>query len=142
MWIKDGIEIRSISDMPKNAFGFIYRIENVTKNKIYIGRKNLYTERKKKFGKRQLEAMTDKRAKKYEIIKKESNWLSYTGSNKELNEDIKNGDEIIKTIMHYAYSKAQMTYFETKYQFIDGVLEKDGYNDNILGRFYRKIFNI
>tara|TARA_Y100000114_G_scaffold48825_1_gene44463 strand:- start:370 stop:549 length:180 start_codon:yes stop_codon:yes gene_type:complete len=47
---------------------------------------------------------------------------------------------IIKT----ASNKKLLTYYETKYQFIYQVLEKpdEFYNDNILGKFYTKDFDL
>ena len=57
--------------IPENAVGFVY-IMNMKDEKgkmhSYIGKKNFYSRRKKKFGKKKLAAMTDKRAKKYEIV--------------------------------------------------------------------------
>lgn len=137
-WIKDN---KLVTKLPDNCFGFVYLIENITNGKKYIGKKQAFSLRKKKFGKRKLAEINDKRLKKYEMIRSESNWQHYTGSNKELNEDIKNGAEISKTILEYAYSKAHLTYLEIKYQFMHGVIESDNwYNSNISGRYYPNIF--
>ena len=138
--IKSIINISGIKDIEPNCYGFIYKITNVDNGKIYIGRKTLMSRRKKNFGKKKLSEMTDKRLKTYEYIEKESDWLTYTGSNKTLNGDIKSGDKVIKEIIHFCKNKSEMTYFETKYQFIHSVLETDNYNDNILGKFYKRIF--
>jgi hypothetical protein len=140
MWTYNNHSISSISDLPSGAYGFIYLIRNKSKDKIYIGRKNLYTRRKRKFGKKEIEAMPDKRASKWEYIEKESDWMSYNSSNSELKKDIASGDEVEKKILQIAYNKAEMTYYETKFQFLFEVLETDSYCDNILGKFYRKLF--
>ena len=81
--------------------------------------------------------MKDKRKKTYEYVVKESNWLDYTGSNKDLNEDIKKGHKIKKEILIFVKTKKQLTYYEVKEQFKNSVLESDDwYNGNILKRFY------
>lgn len=140
-WTYKDKDIDNVTQMPENVFGFVYKIRNVTKGKSYIGRKQIFSARKKNLTKKELSLITDKRAKKYKMVTTESKWQDYTGSNKELNNDIKNGDTIEKTILHFVDSKAKLTYFETKYQFELGVIETDSwYNDNINGKYYRKIF--
>lgn len=141
MWIYNDMVIDSTEKMPEDVFGFVYRIINITNGKIYIGKKQVFSTTKRVFGKKEAAAMIDKRKVKYEYVTKESTWLKYTGSNTALNTDIKNGDEIRRDILVFCNSKAKMTYFETKYQFLEGVIEKDTYNDNINGKYYRKIFD-
>jgi hypothetical protein len=140
-WSYNGQEIKSTEDMPDNVFGFVYKITNLDNGKIYIGKKQIFSKTKRMFGKKEIALMTDMRKPKYEMVTKESFWQKYTGSNKLLNEDIKNGNQIKKEILVFCDSKSKMTYFETKYQFVHGVIEKDSYNDNINGKYYRKIFN-
>ena len=62
------------------------------------------------------------------------------GSSKELLADIKESGEDVymRDILHFCYSKKQLTYYEINYQMKYNVLEVDSYNDNILGKFYRK----
>ena len=55
-----GSPVESLSDMPDNTFGIVYLIETEKGNK-YIGKKQVVSVRKKKFGKRKIAAMTDKR---------------------------------------------------------------------------------
>ena len=128
------------SMIPDNAIGFVY-IMNMKDKKgkmhSYIGKKNFYSKRKKKFGKKKLAAMTDKRAKKYEIVIK-PDYKNYFSSNAELKQAYKDGRLIYRTILKICFSKAELTYQETKYQFKHEVLERDEYlNGNILGRFYK-----
>ena len=125
--------------MPEGAIGFIYRIFDEN-GKEYIGQKSLFSKRKKKFGKKKIAEITDKRKKKYEYIIKESNWLSYTGSNKELNEKIEDGLKYTKHILQFCFNKKQLTYFETKFLMLYGTIEpgNNSYNGNIQGRFYPK----
>lgn len=67
MWKYKGKEISSAKQFPKGAVGFIYMM-TLSDGKQYIGRKSLYTKRKKMFGKKELSQITDKRLKKYEVI--------------------------------------------------------------------------
>jgi hypothetical protein len=125
--------------IPENAVGFVYVMEMLKDGKMYgyIGKKNFYSKRKKKFGKKALAAITDKRAKKYEVITK-LDYHNYFSSNKELKQAYKDGLHINRVILKICFSKAELTYQETKAQFQHEVLEKDNYlNGNILGRFYK-----
>ena len=132
MWINEEI-------LEEGDFGFVYKITNLTNAKIYIGRKQLVSVRKKRLGKKE-KALTPR--KTFKTVIKESDWRTYNGSNKALLEDIRAGHEIEKEILCSCKTKALLTYFETKYQFVESVIERDTYNDNILGKFYRKIHDI
>ncbi len=125
--------------IPENAIGFIYIINMLKDGDMvgYIGKKNFYSKKKKKFGKKALALMTDKRCKKYETIIK-LDYQNYFSSNKELKEAYKKGKYMNRTIIKICFSKAELTYQETKAQFQYEVLEKDNWlNGNILGRFYK-----
>lgn len=141
-WITlDNKEIKSKEDLPNNCFGFVYRIDNLDSGKSYIGKKQCFSIYKKKFSKKKLLEISDKRLKNYSIEKRETNWKKYTGSNTDLNLDIALGNRIKKTILEFAFSKRHLTYLELKYQIIYGVLESEKwYNDSILGKFFRNIF--
>jgi len=121
----------------ERPLGFIYKITNTVNGKIYIGRKSFTATKKSSIGKRALAKMVDKRGSKTKTVVKTSNWQLYTGSNKQLNEDIKNGDNINREIIHLCFTKKQMTYWELFYQMQYDVLRADSYNDNILGKFFR-----
>ena len=127
--------------IPEGAVGFVYMMNYLdSKSGImysYIGKKNFYSKRKKKFGKKALAAITDKRTKKYETVIK-LDYENYFSSNKELKQAYKDGKMIYRTILKICFSKASLTYEETKAQFKHEVLERDYYlNGNILGRFYK-----
>ena len=131
--------------IPEGAVGFVYMMNYLDhKSGImysYIGKKNFYSKRKKKFGKKALAAMTDKRAKKYEMVTK-LDYENYFSSNKELKQAYQDGKMIYRTILKICFSKSELTYQETKYQFKHEVLERDYYlNGNILGRFYKGKIN-
>ena len=137
-WLYKG-EVFNDSKIPEGAVGFIYEVEAIIDGKAvrYIGKKNFYSTTKKKFGKRAVANMEDKRAKKYTIQVK-PNYQNYYSSNKVLQDAHKNGIPIKRFMVKICFSKTELTYHETKYQFVREVLEKEEYlNANILGRFYK-----
>ena len=138
MWIFKGKEFTEL-DIPKDAVGFIYEMSAIIDGKAvrYIGKKNFYANVKKKLGKRALAALTDKRLKKYTQVMK-TDFMNYYSSNKILKDAHKKGIVIKREMLLICYSKTDLTYQETKHQFLYEVLEKEEYlNGNILGRFYK-----
>jgi hypothetical protein len=130
--------VTSTADMPNGAIGFVYCI--TVNDKKYIGKKSLYSRRKRKFGKKEIAKITDKRKKLWEYVVKESDWKTYCSSNKEVKELMKFevGD---RAILAYAYSKKELSYLEEKHQYQYSVLESDAYyNDNIAGRYFKEDF--
>jgi|TARA_R110000737_G_C14456559_1_gene464132 hypothetical protein len=135
-WFKDGEEVL----VPQgNAIGFVYVIEFNNGDK-YLGKKNLYSKRKRNFGKKEAALVTDKRKKLYEMVVKESNWITYESSNGDVKQRIKNGECHTKTILDWSYTPKQLTYLEIKYMFNLDVLNPKGnwLNDNVLGKFFKK----
>jgi hypothetical protein len=133
--------IESLEDFPENCVGFIYLIKNRNTGKVYIGKKSLYSNTNKKLTKKEIAEQTGPgRKPTKKLVTKESNWKVYMGSSKELLADIKEfGEDVyMRDILHFCYSKKQLTYYEINYQMKHNVLEIDSYNDNILGKFYRK----
>jgi predicted GIY-YIG superfamily endonuclease len=131
----------SLEDFPENCIGFVYLIKNNVNNKIYIGRKSLYSNTNKKLTKKEISEQTGPgRKPTKKLVTKESNWKVYMGSSKELLADVKEHgeDKFTREILHLCYSKKQLTFYEINYQMKYNVLEIDSYNDNILGKFYRK----
>jgi len=113
----------------KGYYGFIYIIENLLDQKVYIGRK-YFT----KAGTRQVKGKKRK-------TRKESDWKDYYGSSPRLLEDIeKLGKENFKrTVIRLCTTRGETNYWEAKLQFLMGVLESDNfYNDNILVKFTRR----
>ena len=138
MWLLKGKEFKE-SDIPDNAVGFIYEISGIVDGKSvrYIGKKNFYSETKKKMGKKELAAVTDKRLKKYTMQKKLA-YQNYYSSNDLLKQAHKDGIVLKREILHICFSATELTYMECKYQFAYGVLESDEFlNGNILGKFYK-----
>ncbi len=133
--------IESLEDFPENCIGFVYLITNKVNNKIYVGKKSLYSNINKKLTKKELAEQTGPgRKPTKKLVTKESNWKSYMGSSKELLADIKDigEDKFSRQILHHCFSKKQLTYYEICYQMKHDVLSVESYNDNILGKFYRK----
>lgn len=102
-------------DMIEDNVGFVYFIVNTTKNKTYIGKK-LFTKSK-----------TYQKNKKKKKTRVSSDWIAYTGSNKELNEDIKNGDKYYKFIHMLCKSRGWCSYWETKTILDFGALTSSNY---------------
>jgi hypothetical protein len=137
-WVYKG-EVFNDSKIPEGALGFIYEMEAIIDGQAvrYIGKKNFYSTTKKKFGVKALANMEDKRAKKYTIQVK-TNYQNYYSSNKVLQDAHKAGVIIKRFMVRICFSKTELTYHETKFQFVREVLEKEEYlNANILGRFYK-----
>ena len=138
MWLFNDKEFTQ-EMIPENAIGFIYQMsipdQDGTETLLYIGKKNFFSDVKTKLNKKELP--TDKRLKTYKRVRK-FNYQNYFSSNEIIKQHKKNGGEVKREILTFAYSKQELTYLECKYQFLFGVLESDKYlNSNILGKFYK-----
>jgi len=124
---------------PEDWVGFVYKITNKTNGKFYIGKKVFWNNRKTKLTKKELAEQTGPgRKPTHKVVTKESDWLTYWGSNKALLADIKElgMDNFERRILKLCKSKKQLTYWEMHYQCKEEVLLVDAYNDNILGKFF------
>ena len=72
--------------------------------------------------------------KRNRIAKAESTWKTYTGSSKELNEDIEKygKDKFTFTILEWGNSKFELGYKEIKRQILADVLLKEDYYNGII----------
>ena len=133
MWLYKNKEINSIEDMPTDTFGFVYLVTHTPSGKKYLGKKQLIANRT-------LPPL--KGSKRKRKIQKESDWKTYYGSQTEVKQLVKESKdklEFVREIIIFTSTKKQLTYFETKLQFVNEVLENDEYlNSNILGKFFRK----
>ena len=133
MWLYKNKEINSIEDMPADTFGFVYLVTHTPSGKKYLGKKQLISNRT-------LPPL--KGQKKKRKIQKESDWKTYYGSQTEVKQLVKESQDMldfVREIIIFTSTKKQLTYFETKLQFVNEVLENDEYlNSNILGKFFRK----
>jgi hypothetical protein len=151
-WTYKGKSITELSDMPEGTFGFIYKITNGKTNEFYIGKKQVVSIRKRKFGKREIAKLEDKRMKRYEMVEKESDWLEYRSSNSTVKlwfdenetallEDRRSdiNDRLELKILKFCKNKKALTYYELQEQFLHDVLVDElSLNDNLLGKFFRK----
>ncbi len=144
MWLYKEQQIQELTDMPESVFGFVYEITHQPTGRKYLGRKQLISITKKALGKKELALITDKRASKFKTVKKETDWKTYYGSHPEIKQMIKDGKELefTREIIIFVPSKKQLTYYEDKYLYMNGVIEPDStyFNDNISGRFFKKDF--
>ena len=139
-WIYQGKEFDEFC-IPDGAVGFVYLMSAIIDGKsvMYVGKKNFFANIKKPLGKKALAMSTDKRLKKYKRELK-PDFMKYYSSNKILKEAHKDGVMIKREILRICYSNTELTYQETKYQFVYEVLEKQEFlNGNILGRFYKTV---
>jgi hypothetical protein len=123
------------------SFGFIYKITNLETGKFYIGKKAFWHNKKKKLTKKELAEQTGpgrKPTTKIEVV--DSGWRDYWGSSKELLTDIKalGKDKFKREVLELCSNKKELTYSEVYHQMVNHVLTTNSYNDNILGKFYRK----
>jgi len=119
-------ENQQIEILPEDCVGFVYMITNLTNGKKYIGKK-LAKFSKTNYKVVKLKNGTKKRKKIRSKI--DSDWLTYYGSNDELNRDIQTlGQTNFKReILFYCKSKAECSYIEAREQFRHQVLESDDY---------------
>ena len=145
MWLYQNKEIHSLEDLPQGTYGFIYQITHTPTNKKYIGKKVMYFTRKVKLTKKEISEQTGPgRKSTTKLVTKESDWASYYGSNKEFLSLTRTfpKEEFQKEILELVTGKKMLTYYECKYLFKYSAIENNElyYNDNILGKFYRKDF--
>ena len=137
-WIYQGKEFDDLC-IPQGAVGFVYIMSAIIDGKsvMYIGKKNFFANIKRPLGKKALAMSTDKRLKKYKRELK-PDFMRYYSSNKVLKDAHKAGVTIKREILMICTTQMELTYQETKHQFLYEVLEKEEFlNGNILGRFYK-----
>ena len=94
---------------------------------VYIGKKIL-------LNKRTRPPLKGYKRKRVDYV--ESNWMKYTGSNKESKKW--KIEDCYREIIYICYNRTMMSYYETKLQFTENVLENDKFlNDNVLGKYYK-----
>jgi hypothetical protein len=121
-WIYQGLPMLSA---PADCQGFVYLITNLQNNRKYIGKKNFRRILKRK-------PLAGKTNRRHSI--QETDWQSYYGSNKELQEDVATlgPNTITREILKLCPNKTMMSYWETKLQFEHDVLLSDDYYNQII----------
>lgn len=129
-------ENKIIEQLPEDCVGFVYLITNNISGRRYIGKKLA------KFAKTTTKIVKLKNGtkKKKKIRSKiDSDWLTYYGSNIELNKDVAElgTENFTREILFYCKSKAECSYIEAREQFKHRVLESvDYYNGHISVRVH------
>lgn len=138
-WTHKGEEILNFSQMPENTIGFIYKIYNLDTGKYYIGRKGVSGNKRRKLTAKE-KLLPENKRKTFIIENKESTgWKSYCGSNTTLKEEVSKGARIEKEILHYCFTKSEMTYMETREILCSGALvDENSYNGWIKATIYKK----
>lgn len=126
MWFYNDKEFNPAEYDVNNLAGFVYLITDLTNNKKYVGKKNLWSVRKLP----PLKGQKRRRTKKLE-----SDWQNYFGSNEEVKMLVENEgrDRFKREILRLCKSKGEMTYFEMKEQIDREVLFRDDYYNEFIG---------
>jgi len=129
MWLYNDKEIGD--DEIEGYASFVYMITNLETGKRYLGKKIFKSvQRKKVKGKTRKKKVT-----------KDSDWKSYYGSNKLLQEDVKRlgSDRFKREILKLCKTRGTASYWEAKYQMQHEVLENPDlwYNDWIMCKVHR-----
>lgn len=134
-WVlKVGDVYEEVTEIPNGYYGFVYKITNVTNDRMYIGKKFFFQQKTKQIkGKK----------KKY---KAESDWKTYYGSNEELSNDVKllGPNKFLREILKFCKTKGDCSYHEAHYQFEEAVLLNPElyYNSWIMCKIHRKHLKI
>ena len=125
---------KTLEEAPEGYFGFVYIITNLKSGRKYIGRKYFGTTRRVKVAGK----------KRRKVIRKDSNWREYTGSSKELNQDIKQLGmwQFRFEILILGRTKGQVNYLEENLHHKFHVSSKSEYYNDCIGprRFARVKF--
>jgi hypothetical protein len=126
MWTYNGKEFIVPEDAEMKTYphyGFVYLITNETNGMQYVGKKFFWSKKTLPITK------TRKRRK---VTYNQSDWVTYTGSSRQLNEDIESGHQIKKEILHLCVTMGICAYMETKEHFDRNVLLTDDYYNGII----------
>jgi hypothetical protein len=122
-WLFEGTQIE---ELPDDCVGYVYLITNNVSGRKYIGKK-LAKFAKTTYKVVKLKNGTKKRKKIRSKV--DSDWLTYYGSNHELNKDVEElgAENFTREILFFCNSKAACSYIEAREQFNHKVLESDDY---------------
>lgn len=105
--------------------GFVYCITEIDTGKKYIGKKNFWSVRR-------LPPLKGKKRKR--VVRKESDWQTYYGSNDQLKllVEERGGDAYHREILKLCKSKGELSYAELVEQVEREVLLRDDYYNGII----------
>lgn len=112
--------------------GFVYLMTNKTTGRKYIGKKNFWATK-----------VSQKKNKATGKVKKTrtkifSDWQTYLSSNEVIQAEAASGALFERQILRLCLSKSEMTYYESKLQFVhDVILSEEYYNGWIMCRVRR-----
>jgi hypothetical protein len=132
-WLFEG---NTVEELPEDCVGYVYLITNNVSGRKYIGKK-LAKFAKTTYKVVKLKNGTKKRKKIRSKV--DSDWLTYYGSNHELNKDVEQlgAENFTREILFFCKSKAECSYIEAREQFNYKVLESDDwYNGHIQVRVH------
>ena len=114
------------NETPDEYQGFVYVITELDTNKKYLGKKN--------FWRPKILPKNSKRARRVRT-RTESDWREYYGSNKELQLLVESRGEsnYQREIIRLCRTKGEMSYFEAKAQFDNGVRFSDEWYNEFIG---------
>lgn len=122
-WFYNKKAVDLYTDMPEGTIGFVYRIENHTTGRYYIGRKTVAGFKKKRLSKKEKLLPENSRKTFKTAFSETAGWKNYFGSNILLKEEVKKGHEVTREILKYCFSKAEITLEETREILCGGALE-------------------
>lgn len=125
-WYFDGEIFDPTEEFLNDYVGFVYCITEEESGKKYIGKKFFWSVRR-------LPPLKGKKRKR--IVKKESDWKNYFGSNEQLKLLVEERGELFyhREILKLCKTKGECSYYETKAQFDRSVLLRDDYFNEFIG---------
>jgi len=133
MWFYNDIEYNPTEEEIKPFVGFVYLITDLTNNKKYVGKKNLWSTRR-------LAPLKGYKRKRVKIT--QSDWQNYYGSSEEVKLLVENSgrDRFKREILRLCTSKGECSYYEMREQMVRDVLLKpdEYYNAFVGGKIHRK----
>lgn len=119
-------EDKIFEDTPEEYQGFVYLITELDTNKKYIGKKFFWKP------KTLPKTKTRKRRVRTRV---ESDWRSYYGSSKEVQQIVedKGSDNFKREILRLCKTKGECSYYEAKLQFEYDVLLRDDFYNEFIG---------
>lgn len=123
MWLYKGKEV-TIDDI-KDYVGFVYLITETSTGMKYVGKKSIWSTKKRK---------PLKDGKRRKSLKVETDWMQYWGSSEDFQAlvELKGESAFTREILHLCKTKGEMNYMEAKEQFDREVLLRSDYYNGII----------